>query len=142
MKKTFIGIYHTRDQLYSKIKELQSAGFNDKDIYIVAQDELIVEDLKSTISQDLQSSPSSMINRFFGFLTGEDNVRSMLSDVGFSKEEADIYYDRIMNGSMIIYTEGYPADDSLIDVIHDEARFGGYDPLTPEEIRAARMERE
>lgn len=142
MKKTFIGIYHTRDQLYSKIKALQTAGVNDKDIYIVAQDELIVEDLKSSISQDLQSSPSSMLNRFFGFLTGEDNVRSMLSDVGFSKEEADIYYQRVMNGSMIIYTEGYPADDSLIDSIHNESKFGGYDPLSAEEMQAARMKQQ
>ncbi|WOV88236.1 general stress protein [Sporosarcina oncorhynchi] len=142
MKKTFIGIYHTRDQLFSKIKQLQTAGFDDKDIYIVAKDEQIVEDLKNTISNDLRFAPSSIIDRFFGFLTGEDNVRSMLSEVGFSKDEANIYYQRIMNGSMIIYTEGYPTDDSLIDIVRDETRFGGYDPLTSDEIRAARINRD
>lgn len=141
MKKTFIGVFQSKDQLFSKIKELQRKGIENKNIYIVARDNLIVEELKSQTSQEIRNSPSSMINRFFGFISGEDNVHSMLADVGFSKEVADSYYEQVMNGAMLIYIEGKPVDDPpMASLVIDESRYGGYDPLSSEEIKTSRIE--
>ncbi|MDW0112481.1 general stress protein [Sporosarcina saromensis] len=143
MKKTFIGVYHFRDQLFSKIKELQQRGVHAEDIYIVAKDQVVVEELKSVTSQHIQDSPSSMVKRFFGFLTGEDNVRSMLGEVGFSKAEADLYFKQVMNGAMLIYIEGPPLDDPPMSalVVGDDG-YRAYEPVQIEDSKVSGLEGE
>lgn len=143
MKKTFIGIYHFRDQLFSKIKELQQRGVRAEEIYIVAKDQVVVEELKSVTSQHIQDAPSSMVKRFFGFLTGEDNVRSMLNEVGFSNAEADFYYKQVMNGAILIYIEGQPLDDPPMSaLVVDKDAYREYDPVRTQDARVSGLEQE
>ncbi|MCG3088099.1 general stress protein [Sporosarcina cyprini] len=135
MKKTFIGSFPTQERLISKIKELQRKGVKEDDMYIVMKDDLAVAELKSRTSQDIHGTPSSFFNRFLGFMAGEDNVRSMLKDAGFTDEEAKIYYNAVQDGAILLYIDGQIDKEILLDQVADESRYGGYDPISPEELQ-------
>ncbi|MBB4823456.1 hypothetical protein HNO89_000676 [Sporosarcina luteola] len=135
MKKTFIGSFPTQERLISKIKELQRKGVKEEDMYIVMKDDLAVAELKSRTSQDIHDTPSSLFERFLGFMAGEDNVRSMLEDAGFTDDEAKLYFDAVQDGAILLYINGTVNKDSVLEQVADDSRYGGYDPVTPEELQ-------
>lgn len=139
MKKTFIGSFPTHDRLAEKIQTLKLDGVKEHDMYIVMKDEVAVEQLKIHATKEGPDSPFNLFNRFLGFLVGENNVRRMLRDSGFSNNEAKQYFDAIQEGALLLYIKGElekSRNASSAKNKNDGFDYSGYQPIPLDEVEA------
>ena len=136
MKKTFIGSFPTHDRLASKIQHLKSDGVKEHDMYIVMKDEMAVEQLKTHATKDGFDSPFNLFNRFLGFLVGENNVRRMLRDSGFTNIEAKQYFDAIQEGALLLYIKGELDKVRNSEPTESDKGYPNYQPIPLDEVEA------
>ncbi|WOV88226.1 general stress protein [Sporosarcina oncorhynchi] len=136
MKKTFIGSFPTHDRLASKIQHLKSDGVKEHDMYIVMKDEMAVEQLKTHATKDGIDSPFNLFNRFLGFLVGENNVRRMLRDSGFTNIEAKQYFDAIQEGALLLYIKGELDKVRSSESQEHDTGYPNYQPIPLDEVEA------
>lgn len=106
--KTFVGLYDTEEALLAAIEELDEKGIDPEDMYVIARKEEDVEMLRRRTSEDIQSAPSNWLDRFIGYISGENHVRSMLVEVGFDEADLRRYEAEIKQGKWLLYVEGEP----------------------------------
>lgn len=108
IQRTYIGLYDTEASLIAAMEELDHKGIAPKDMYIIAKTEEEVELLRRKTYDDIQSAPSNWIDRFIGYISGENHIRSMLVDVGFDEADLRRYEAEIKQGKWLLYVEGEP----------------------------------
>ena len=86
--KTFVGLFDTEQALLAAVEELDEKGIDPENMYVIARNEEDVDMLRRRTGEDIQSAPSNWLDRFIGYVSGENHVRSMLVEVGF--DEADL----------------------------------------------------
>ena len=136
MKKTFIGSFPTHDRLATKIQHLKLDGVKEHDMYIVMKDEIAVEQLKTHAAKDGIDSPFNLFNRFLGFLVGENNVRRMLCDSGFTSSEAKQYSDAIQEGALLLYIKGEIDKVRNAEPTEPDMAYPNYQPIPLDEVEA------
>jgi hypothetical protein len=107
-QKTFVGLYDTEEALLAAIEELDEKGIAPENMYVIARNEEDVELLRRQTSEDIQSAPSNWLDRFIGYISGENHVRSMLVEVGFDEADLRRYEAEIKEGKRLLYVEGEP----------------------------------
>lgn len=107
-EKTFIGLFDREEALTSAVEELDKKGIEPEDMYIIAKKAEDVEIFRRRTFEDIQSAPSNWLDRFIGYITGENHVRSMLVDVGFDEADLRKYEAQIKEGKWLLYVEGEP----------------------------------
>ena len=137
MDKTFIGSFPNSERLAAKIVELKHEGVEEQDLYIVMKDELAVEELRSNALQEGDDSPYNLFNHFMGFLAGEQNVRRLLKDSGFTDDEAKRYFHAVQEGALLLYMNGKLSKDPNAEPIAVERQYEGYKPIPLDEIEAS-----
>lgn len=103
--KRFIGMFHTEQELMAKVQELKIEGYADHQIFVIAKSEEDVKMLQSRTDAEIQTTHESWLDKFMDFMTGEDRVRSMMDDLGFSEEEKAGFYQDVNNGSLLLYVD-------------------------------------
>ena len=103
--KRFIGMFHTEPELLAKVEELKAEGYPDHQIFVIAKSEDDVKMLQNRTDAEIQTTHESWLDKFMDFMTGEDRVRSMLDDLGFSEDEKAGFYQDVNNGSMLLYVD-------------------------------------
>lgn len=136
MNKTFIGSFPNSERLLSKILELKHEGVDEQDLHIVMKDDLAIDELRSNALQEGEDSPYNLFNHFIGFLAGEQNVRRLLKDSGFSENEAKQYFDAVQEGALLLYMNGKLTKESA-EPIAVERHYEGYKPIPLDEIEAS-----
>ncbi|MET1029834.1 YsnF/AvaK domain-containing protein [Domibacillus tundrae] len=101
----FTGVYHNEQDLLKKIMELQTIGFADEDMYVIVQNEEDISMVRGRTDVGVQSADMSFGDRFAAFLLGDTPIRDALLRTGMTEEEADIRYDEIKNGGMLLYAD-------------------------------------
>ncbi len=134
MNKTFIGSFPNAERLAAKIIELKHEGVEERDLYIVMKDELAVDELRSNALKEGDDSPYNLFNHFIGFLAGEQNVRRLLKDSGFTDDEAKRYFDAIQEGALLLYMNGKLNKDPDEEPLAVERQYEGYKPIPLDEI--------
>ena len=104
-QKTFVGLYDTEADLLAAIEELDQKGITTENMYVVAQNKEDVELLRRRTSEDIQSAPSNWLDRFIGYVSGENHVRSMLVEVGFDEADLTRYEAEIKQGKWLLYVD-------------------------------------
>ncbi|MCM3709003.1 general stress protein [Sporosarcina luteola] len=137
MNKTFIGSFPNSERLMSKILELKHEGVEEEDLYIVMKDDLAIDELRSNALQEGEDSPYNLFNHFMGFLAGEQNVRRLLKDAGFSDNEAKRYFDAVQEGALLLYMNGKLKKDHSNEPIAVERKYEGYKPIPLDEAEAS-----
>jgi len=107
-QKTFIGLYDTEEALLAAIEELDEKGIAPENMYVIARNEEDVEMLRRRTSEDIQSAPSNWLDRFIGYISGENHVRSMLVEIGFDEADLRRYEAEIKQGKRLLYVDGEP----------------------------------
>ena len=107
-KKTFVGLYDTDADLLAAIEDLDEKGIAPENMYVIAQNEEDVELLRRRTSEEIQSAPSNWLDRFIGYISGENHVRSMLVEVGFDEADIRRYEAEIQQGKSLLYVDGEP----------------------------------
>lgn len=103
--KRFIGMFHTEAELLAKVGELKAEGYKEHQIFVIAKSENDVKMLQSRTDAEIQTTHESWLDKFMDFMTGEDRVRSMMDNLGFSEDEKAGFYQDVNNGSMLLYVE-------------------------------------
>ncbi|MDW0108847.1 general stress protein [Sporosarcina aquimarina] len=103
--KRFIGMFHTEQELMAKVQELKMEGYTDHQIFVIAKSEDDVKMLQSRTDAEIQTTHESWLDKFMDFMTGEDRVRSMMDDLGFSEDEKAGFYQDVNNGSLLLYVD-------------------------------------
>jgi hypothetical protein len=137
LKKTFIGSFPNSERLAAKIFELKHEGVEERDLYIVMKDDLAVDELRSNALQEGEESPYNLFNHFLGFLAGEQNVRRLLKESGFTENEAKRYFDAVQEGALLLYMNGKLNKDPNAEPIAVERQYEGYKPIPLDEIEAS-----
>lgn len=106
--KTFVGLYDTEPALLAAIEELDAKGIDPENMYVIARNEEDVDMLRRRTSEDIQSVPSNWLDRFIGYISGENHVRSMLVEVGFDEADLRRYEAEIKQGKWLLYVDGEP----------------------------------
>ena len=104
-QKTFVGLYDTEVDLLAAIEELDQKGINAENMYVIARNEQDVEMLRRRTSEEIQSVPSNWLDRFIGYISGENHVRSMLVEVGFDEADLRRYEAEIKQGKWLLYVD-------------------------------------
>lgn len=108
IQRTYIGLYDTEASLIGAIEELDRKGITPENMYVIAKNEEDVEMVRRKTYDDIQSVPSNWLDRFIGYISGENHVRSMLVDVGFDEADLRKYEAEIQSGKWLLYVEGEP----------------------------------
>ena len=103
--KRFIGMFHTEPELLAKVKELKTEGYTDHQIFVLAKSEDNVKMLQSRTDAEIQTTHESWLDKFMDFMTGEDRVRELMEDLGFSENEKAGFYQEVNEGSMLLYVD-------------------------------------
>lgn len=107
-EKTFVGLFGTEETLIAALEDLRKKGIRPEDMYIIAQREEDVEVFRQRTYDEIHSTPSNWLDRFIGFISGENHVRSMLVEVGFDEADLRKYEAEIRQGKWLLYVEGEP----------------------------------
>ncbi|MCM3743980.1 general stress protein [Sporosarcina luteola] len=105
-QKTFVGLYDTETALLVAIEELDEKGIDPENMYVIARNEEEVDMLRRRTAEEIQSAPSNWLDRFIGYISGEDPVRSMLVEVGFDEADLRRYEAEIKQGKWLLYVDG------------------------------------
>lgn len=138
-EKTFVGLYDTEDTLIVALEELRKKGIQPEDMYIIAKREEDVEVFRQRTYDEIQSVPSNWLDRFIGFISGENHVRSMLVEVGFDEAVLRKYEAEIKQGKWLLYVEGEPK--KTVYEIHAERYSNEKNPLKQSVTEAERLNR-
>lgn len=133
MKKTFIGSFPTQERLVSKILELKNDGVDEQDMIIVMKDDKAIAELRDKAEKDRDNSPFFLFDRPMQFLVGEENVRNMLHDSGFTDVEAKTYFHAVQEGALLLYVNGKYENTRNVDLQAEEKRYDGYEPIPLDE---------
>lgn len=136
MEKTFIGSFPTHERLAAKIQDLKLNGVKEYEMYIVMKDEIAVEQLKTHATKEGLDSPFNLFNRFLGFLVGENNVRRMLRDSGFTNNEAKQYFDAIQEGALLLYIKGELDKIRNSESEQNKSGYSNYQPIPLDDLEA------
>ncbi|MFC5604235.1 general stress protein [Sporosarcina koreensis] len=136
-QKTFVGLYDTEEALLAAIEELDHKGIDPENMYVIARKEEDVEMLRRRTSEDIQSAPSNWLDRFIGYISGENHVRSMLVEVGFDEADLRRYEAEIRQGKWLLYVDGEPEKSAY--EINEERHLAETNPFNHSVSEAERL---
>ncbi|AQQ54416.1 YsnF/AvaK domain-containing protein [Planococcus lenghuensis] len=121
----FIGTFDTETEVLQKIDELKAEGYAENDMYVMTSDsdQISMVRGRTDVDVDVQSSGGGWMDKFMGFLSGEEPTRGAFDKMGLDAGEADRYHNEVKNGKILLYvdrdygthyeTEGY-VDDAAV----------------------------
>ncbi|HEY9576183.1 MAG TPA: YsnF/AvaK domain-containing protein [Pseudobacillus sp.] len=105
--KKFIGVFDNQAEVISKIEQLKLEGYAETDIYAVAKNADHISMVRGRTGVEVESAETgaSWMDKFMAFLSGEDEVRGGLRNMGLDNMEVDRYYNDIDNGKILLYVD-------------------------------------
>ncbi|RJS61529.1 YsnF/AvaK domain-containing protein [Bacillus sp. PK3_68] len=105
--KKFIGVFDNQSEVITKIDQLKAEGYAEADIYAVAKNADNISMVRGRTGVEVESANTggSWMDKFMAFLSGEDEVRGGLRNMGLEDTEVDRYYNDIDNGKILLYVD-------------------------------------
>src|SRR5690606_5860982 len=101
----FMGTFDSESEVLAKIEELKSSGSREEDMYVMARDKDQISMVRGRTDVDYKSSEGNWMDKFMGFLSGDDSTREAFSGLGLDKDEADRYYNEVQNGKILLFVD-------------------------------------
>ncbi|MFD1929557.1 general stress protein [Sporosarcina siberiensis] len=127
--KKIIGTYQSEHEVLDKIDELRVQGFSENDIYVVTSDTDSLSMVRGRTDVDLKSSEGTWMDRFIAFISGDEPVKAAFSNMGFTEEESDRFYNEVKRGRILLYVDrdynhvAYSHDSEIVNE-HLDANVG------------------
>lgn len=138
--KTFVGLFDTEQALLAAVEELDEKGIDPENMYVIARNEEDVDMLRRRTGEDIRSAPSNWLDRFIGYVSGENHVRSMLVEVGFDEADLRRYEAEIKQGKWLLYVDGEPEKSAY--EINEERHKAETNPFNHPVSEAERLNRQ
>lgn len=103
--KKYIGNFKSEHEVLDKIDEMRVQGFSEDDMYIVTNDADSLSMVQGRTDVDLQSSEGNWMDRFKAFMSGDEPVKAAFTNMGFSSEETERYYNEVKRGGILLYVD-------------------------------------
>ncbi|AXY09251.1 general stress protein [Bacillus thuringiensis LM1212] len=103
-RKPVVHEYQNEQELVMKVKELQLQGIRQDDIYVLTHEKHLTKKIAddtntNTIGVKEQGLGTSIIN-FFS--KKGDELRNQMEEMGLSKEEANLYEEKLDQGRILL----------------------------------------
>ncbi|MEC3333422.1 general stress protein [Bacillus cereus] len=103
-RKPVVYEYQNEQEVVMKVKELELKGIHQDDIYVLAHEKHITKRIAddtntNTIGVKEQGLGTSIIN-FFS--KKGDELRNQMEEMGLSKEEANLYEEKLDQGRILL----------------------------------------
>ncbi|HSJ37659.1 MAG TPA: YsnF/AvaK domain-containing protein [Planococcus sp. (in: firmicutes)] len=101
----FMGTFNSESEVLEKIEELKTTGSREEDMYVMARDKDQISMVRGRTDVDYKSSEGNWMDKFMGFLSGDDSTREAFSGMGLDKDESDRYYNEVQNGKILLFVD-------------------------------------
>lgn len=105
MKDRVFEVLDNEVDLFIRVKELKSLGYEEQDMYIITQDEDSVSMLRGYTNIMIKEEDHSLLERFKSFLKGEDSIIDAFKRMGLEKEEKEYYHNEVKNGRLLLLVD-------------------------------------
>ncbi|HJF33433.1 MAG TPA: YsnF/AvaK domain-containing protein [Sporosarcina psychrophila] len=103
--KKFVGTFQSETQVLNKIDELKAQGYTEKDIYIVTNDADTLSIVRGETDVDLRTPEGNWMDKFIAFLSGDEPVKGAFTNMGFTEEESNRYFNEVKAGGILLYVD-------------------------------------
>lgn len=103
--KKFVGTFQNETQVLNKIDELKAQGYTENDIYIVTNDADTLSIIRGETDVDLRSPEGNWMDKFIAFLSGDEPVKGAFTNMGFTDEESNRYFNEVKAGGILLYVD-------------------------------------
>jgi adenylosuccinate synthase len=106
MKPTVKEFYND-EELISEVEKLSSQGINKKNLYVLSHDDDRTERVADNANANEIGAKETGIGTAVGnmILSKGDELRNQLQEMGFSKEEADQYEEKLDEGKILLLVQ-------------------------------------
>ncbi|TWT06818.1 DUF2382 domain-containing protein [Planococcus sp. CPCC 101016] len=101
----FMGTFDTETEVLKKIEELKAQGSREEDMYVMSRDKDQISMVRGRTDVDYKSSEGNWMDKFMGFLSGNESSREAFSGMGVDDAEADRYYNEVQNGKILLFVD-------------------------------------
>jgi uncharacterized protein (TIGR02271 family) len=101
----FMGTFDTETEVLKKIEDLKAQGSSEEDMYVMARDKDQISMVRGRTDVDYKSSEGNWMDKFMGFLSGNESSREAFSGMGVDDAEADRYYNEVQNGKILLFVD-------------------------------------
>lgn len=101
----FMGTFDSETEVLRKIEELKAQGSREEDMYVMARDKDQISMVRGRTDVDFKSSEGNWMDKFMGFLSGDEPTRQAFSGMGVDEAEADRYYKEVQNGKILLFVD-------------------------------------
>ena len=101
----FMGTFDSETEVLRKIEELKAQGSREEDMYVMARDKDQISMVRGRTDVDYKSSEGNWMDKFMGFLSGDEPTRQAFSGMGVDEAEADRYYKEVQNGKILLFVD-------------------------------------
>ena len=103
--KKFVGTFQIETEVLNKIDELKIQGYSDNDIYIVTNDADRLSIVRGQTDVDLRTPEGNWMDKFIAFLSGDEPVKGAFTNMGFSEDESNRYFNEVKAGGILLYVD-------------------------------------
>lgn len=101
----FMGTFDSETEVLKKIEEMKAQGSSEEDMYVMARDKDQISMVRGRTDVDYKSSEGNWMDKFMGFLSGNESSREAFSGMGVDDAEADRYYNEVQNGKILLFVD-------------------------------------
>lgn len=101
----FIGTFETQQEVLGKIEELKTQGIEENHMYAMAEHKNQLSLVRGQTDVDYKTSEGSWMDKFVGFMSGDDPTREAISRMGMDTRETDRYYHDVKNGKILLFVD-------------------------------------
>jgi uncharacterized protein (TIGR02271 family) len=102
----FMGTFDSETEVLRKIEELKSQGISEDHMYVMAHDKEQLSMVRGRTDVDYKSTEGGgWMDKFMGFMSGNEPVRQAFNDMGVDGQEADRYYQEVQNGKILLFVD-------------------------------------
>ncbi|MCP2033840.1 uncharacterized protein (TIGR02271 family) [Planomicrobium sp. HSC-17F08] len=102
----FMGTFDNETEVLRKIEELKSQGISEDHMYVMAHDKDQISMVRGRTDVDYKSTEGGgWMDKFMGFMSGNEPIRQAFNDMGVDGNEADRYYQEVQNGKILLFVD-------------------------------------
>jgi len=112
-ENTFIDVFNTQAEVLSKVNELKAQGYDERDMYVVAQNKDSFSMLKDQTDVNVDTTGEEQHQGFMGkFMAAfsDDSSTEAFSGMGLDRAESEEYRRQVQNGKLVLYVDSEYGD--------------------------------
>ncbi|MGM0896759.1 MAG: YsnF/AvaK domain-containing protein [Bacillota bacterium] len=126
----FMGTFDTETEVLKKIEDMKTQGSREEDMYVMARNEDQISMVRGRTDVDYKSSEGNWMDKFMGFLSGNEPTREAFSNMGVDEAEADRYYNDVQNGKILLFVDREFGANYEGKAPYDNTTYGDVDSTT------------